>query len=41
MILYPATSTHNHSVPDWSGYWSTSVRSDRVARGKALIPAQD
>ena len=29
MILYPATSTHNHSVSDNSGDWSTSDHSNR------------
>jgi len=29
MILYHATSTHNHSVSDCSGDWSTSDHSNR------------
>ena len=29
MILYPATSTHNHLVSDCSGDWSTSDHSNR------------
>jgi len=29
MILYPATSTHNHSASDCSGDWSTSDHSNR------------
>jgi len=29
MILYPATSTHNHSVSDYFGDWSTSDHSNR------------
>jgi len=29
MILYPATSTHNHSISDCSGDWSTSDHSNR------------
>ena len=28
MILYPATSTHDHSVSDFSGDWSTSDHSN-------------
>jgi len=28
MILYPAKSTHNHSVSDCTGDWSTKVRSN-------------
>jgi len=28
MILYPATATHNHSVSDCSGDWSTSDNSN-------------
>ena len=41
MILYPATSTHNHSVSDSSGDWSTSDHSNRswtnVARPLFLL----
>ena len=46
--LYPATSTHNHSVSDCSGDWSTSDHSNRswtnVARPWFLLridPASD
>ena len=40
MILYPATSAHNHSVSDFSGDWSTTgpvIQPLMDIRGKAVV----